>query len=186
MANDLKMRLVLDALDRASRPIRAVSQNSIGLARTLKASRDQLKALQATQSDVSSWRTLRTESTQTETALQAARDRVKSLGQQMAATGVPTRQMTRDLKSAIREATALKKQHQEQQVQLQGLRTKLDAAGISTRNLVQGERQLRDRIAQTNKDISEQGRRMQRLANQTKQLAVARAQYDKTQQLAGS
>jgi len=186
MANDLKMEVILQAIDRATRPIRAITQGSVGLGRALKDSRDQLKTLQAQQRDVSSWRTLRAASEQTETALQAARERVKALGKDLAATGVPTRQMTRDLKGAIREATALKRQHQEQQVQLQGLRNKLGAAGISTRNLSQHERDLRQRIEQTNQTITEQGRRMQRLTAQTKQLAMARAQYDKTQQLAGS
>ncbi len=186
MANDLKMEVILQAIDRATRPIRAITQGSVGLGRALKDSRDQLKTLQEQQRDVSSWRTLRAASEQTETALQAARERVKALSRDLAATGVPTRQMTRDLKGAIREATALKKQHQEQQVQLQGLRNKLGAAGISTRNLSQHERDLRQRIEQTNKTITEQGRRMQRLTAQTKQLAMARAQYDKTQQLAGS
>ena len=186
MANDLKMEVILQAIDRATRPIRAITQGSVGLGRALKDSRDQLKTLQSQQRDVSSWRTLRAASEQTETALQAARDRVKALGRDMAATGVPTRQMTRDLKGAIREATALKKQHQEQQVQLQGLRNKLGAAGISTRNLSQHERDLRQRIEQTNKTITEQGRRMQRLTAQTKQLAMARSQYDKSQRLAGS
>ncbi|PKF70885.1 phage tail tape measure protein [Pseudomonas fluvialis] len=186
MANDLKMEVILQAIDRATRPIRAITQGSVGLGRALKESRDQLKTLQSQQRDVSSWRTLRAASEQTETALQGARDRVKALGRDLAATGVPTRQMTRDLKGAIREATALKKQHQEQQVQLQGLRNKLSAAGISTRNLSQHERDLRQRIEQTNQTITEQGRRMQRLATQTKQLARARDQYDKSQQLAGS
>ncbi|EOZ4774648.1 phage tail tape measure protein [Pseudomonas aeruginosa] len=185
MANDLKMEVILQAIDRATRPIRAITQGSVGLGRALKESRDQLKTLQEQQRDVSSWRTLRAASEQTETALQAARDRVKALGKDLAATGVPTRQMTRDLKSAIREATALKKQHQEQQVQLQGLRSKLGAAGISTRNLSQHERDLRQRIEQTNQTITEQGRRMQALSRQTRQAAIAKAQFDKAQQVAG-
>ncbi len=186
MANDLKMEVILQAIDRATRPIRAVTQGSVGLGRALKDSRDQLKQLQATQNDISSWQRLRAISTNTETALQGARDKVKALNKEMAATGVPTKQMTQDLQGAIRAATALKKQHQEQQVQLQGLRNKLSAAGISTRNLSQHERDLRQRIEQTNKTITEQGRRMQRLTAQTKQLAMARSQYDKSQQLAGS
>ncbi|EOK5395656.1 phage tail tape measure protein [Pseudomonas aeruginosa] len=185
MANDLKMEVILQAIDRATRPIRAITQGSVGLGRALKESRDQLKTLQEQQRDVSSWRTLRAASEQTETALQAARDRVKALGKDLAATGVPTRQMTRDLKGAIREATALKKQHQEQQVQLQGLHSKLGAAGISTRNLSQHERDLRQRIEQTNKTITEQGRRMQVLSRQTRQAAIAKAQFDKAQQVAG-
>ena len=186
MANNLKMEVILQAIDRATRPIRAVTQGSVGLGRALKESRDQLKQLQATQNDVSSWQRLRAISANTETALQGARDRVKELGRQMAATGAPTKQMTADMQDAIRAATNLKQQHQEQQAELQGLRNKLSAAGISTRNLVQGERELRDRIANTNQQISEQTQRMQRLAAQSKRLANARAQYDKSQQLAGS
>lgn len=186
MANDLRMEVILQAIDRATRPIRAVTQGSVGLGRALKESRDQLKQLQATQNDVSSWQRLRAISANTETALQGARDRVKELGRQMAATGAPTKQMTADMQAAISAATALKKQHQEQQAELQGLRNKLSTAGISTRNLVQGERELRDRIASTNQQISEQTQRMQRLAAQSKRLANARAQYDKSQQLAGS
>ncbi len=186
MANDLKMEVILQAIDRATRPIRAITQGSIGLGRALKDSRDQLKAMQAQQRDISSWRTLRTAAGQTEQSLQQARDRVKELGRQMAANGVPTRQMQRDLQGAIRAATNLKREHQEQQTQLQGLRTKLNAAGISTRNLSTHERELRNRIEHTNKSIADQTRRMQALAQQNKRLAQARAHYDKTQQLAGS
>ena len=186
MANNLRMEVILQAIDRATRPIRAVTQGSVGLGRVLKESRDQLKQLQAAQNDVSSWQRLRAISANTETALQGARDRVKELGRQMAATGAPTKQMTADMQDAIRAATTLKQQHQEQQAELQGLRSKLSAAGISTRNLVQGERELRDHIASTNQQISDQTQRMQRLAAQSKRLANARAQYDKSQQLAGS
>jgi TP901 family phage tail tape measure protein len=186
MANDLKMEVILQAIDRATRPIRAITQGSIGLGRALKESRDQLKVLQDQQRDVSSWRTLRAASEQTDTALQAARDRVKALGQNMAATSVPTRQMTRDLKSAIREATRLKQEHQEQQVQLQGMRNKLASAGISTRNLGQHERDLRQLIAQTNQTISDQGRRLEALSRQARKAAAAKEKFDKAQQVAGS
>lgn len=186
MANDLKMEVVLQAIDRATRPIRAITQGSVGLGRALKESRDQLKVLQGQQRDVSSWRTLRAASEQTGTALQAARDRVKSLGQDLAGTSVPTRQMTRDLKAAIREATRLKQQHQEQQVQLQGMRNKLNSAGISTRNLGQHERDLRQRIVQANQAISDQTRRMDALSRQARQAAAAKQSFEKTQSLAGS
>ena len=186
MANSLKMEVVLQAIDRATRPIRAITQGSVGLGRALKESRDQLKVLQDQQRDVSSWRTLRAASEQTGTALQAARDRVKSLGQDLAGTSVPTRQMTRDLKAAIREATRLKQQHQEQQVQLQGMRNKLNSAGISTRNLGQHERDLRQRIVQTNQAISDQTSRMEALSRQTRQAAAAKAKFEKAQHVAGS
>lgn len=186
MARNLKLEVVLQAIDRATKPIKAISGGATGLARTLKQTRDAMKGLQAQQQDVSSWRTLRTASEQTERALQSARDRVKALGRDMAATGVPTRQMQRDMRGAIREATALKQQHQQQQVQLQGLRSKLDAAGISTRNLGEGERALRQRIADTNRSLTDQESRLRRVTQQQERLARAKRQYERTQSTAGS
>lgn len=186
MANDLKMEVILQAIDRATRPIRAITQGSIGLGQALKNNRDQLKSLQAQQADIRSWSILRNASAKTDTALQDARERVKELSRQMAATGVPTRQMVADMQAAVRTATELKRKHQEQQSQLQGLRNRLNDAGISTRNLSQHSRDLKQRIQETNEAISAQGRRMQALVKQQKRLAAARAQFDKSQQLAGS
>ncbi len=312
MANDLKMEVILQAIDRATRPIRAITQGSVGLGRTLKESRDQLKALQAQQSDISSFRALKTQTEQTGQALQASRDkvrqlsremqdhqrtiaplqasynavaaqsdklgtehkaltqqlrqtrqesraanqawqqnrqRIRELGQQLGNTATPTKKLrdeyaalvakqkdqlalvrtltdrqktltqqhresaantrqhkervgelsaqlreaqaplqglNRAFRDGVREANALKAKHGEQQRELQGLRTKLNAAGISTRNLSTHERELRNRVEHTNKSIADQTKRMQALAQQSKRLAQARAQYDKTQQLAGS
>ena len=184
--NSLQLKVILSALDKATAPLKRIQGGSLGAAKALKEARDRLKELNTQQKDVSAWRTQRAAAEQTEQALGAARDKVKQLSREFAAAGAPTRQMTRDLKSAIREATALKRQHSEQQTQLQGLRNKLNAAGISTRNLGAGERDLRAKIAATNAAISEQGRRMQRLATQQKRLALAKSQYEKTQGMAGS
>lgn len=187
--NSLQLKVILSALDKATAPLKRIQGGSLGAAKALKEARDKLKELNTQQKDISAWRTQRAaaeQTEQTEQSLGAARDKVKQLSREFAATGSPTRQMTRDLKSAIREATALKRQHSEQQTQLQGLRTKLNAAGISTRNLGQGERDLHAKIAATNDAISEQGRRMQRLTSQQKRLAMAKSQYAKTQGMAGS
>ncbi|WP_367863209.1 phage tail tape measure protein [Pseudomonas guariconensis] len=185
MANDLKMEVILQAIDRATRPIRAITQGSIGLGRALKESRDQLKTLQAQQADIRSWSILRNASAKTQTELDDARARVKELGRQMAAAGEPTRKMADEMQSAIRAATDLKRQHQEQQTQLQGLRARLGAAGISTKTLSQHSRDLKARIQETNEAISAQTRRMQALVAQQKRLAAARAQFDRAQQVAG-
>lgn len=184
-ASNLKLQVILSALDRATAPLKKIQGGSLGAARALKESRDRLKELNSTQKDVSAWRVQRTAAKQTEDALQAARDRVKALGVQMQATGVPTRQMTRDLKAAIREATGLKREHQQNQIQLQGLRNKLNAAGISTRNLGAGEQALKAKIAATNAELVKQENRLKRVTTQQQRLARNKAQYEKTQALAG-
>lgn len=184
-ADTLKLQVVLSALDRAAAPLKRIQGGAIGAGRELKAARERLKELNAQQKDISAWRTQRAAAVETEAALAAARQKVQDLGQAMATTGVPTKQITRDLKAAIREATALKQKHADNQVQLQGMRNKLADAGISTRNLSDAERDLRAKIASTNQVIGEQGRRLERITQQNKRLAKARAQYDRTQQLAG-
>jgi TP901 family phage tail tape measure protein len=186
MANDLKLQVLLNAIDRASGPLKAINNGSIGAARALKDARDRLKELNAQQKDVSAWRAQRAAAEQTEQALGAARDKVRALSQQFATTGVPTKAMAKDFRTAVREAQKLKEQHQQQSEQLQTLRTKLYSAGISTKDLSSHERQLREQIGATNASISEQGKRLVALNAQQKRLAIERNKMEKTQSLAGN
>lgn len=186
MARDLKLQVVLEGLNRASKPFRDAGRSAIGLGRDLKATRTELKGLQTQQRDASSFRTLKGQSEQTGKALQASRDKVRQLSREIAAAGTPTKALNQQFKSAIREATALKAKHSEQQRELQGLRGKLDAAGISTRNLGQHERDLRTRISATTQAMAQQEARLKRITAQQQRLARAKEQYDRTQSLAGS
>lgn len=184
-ADTLKLQVVLSALDKAAAPLRRIQGGAIGAGRELKAARERLKELNAQQKDISAWRTQRAAATETERALEAARQRVTNLGQTMAATGAPTRQMTRDLKAAIREATALKQKHADNQVQLQGMRNKLAAAGIHTRHLGDAERDLRSKIASTNQEMARQEERLKRITVQQNRLARAKQGYERAQGVAG-
>lgn len=186
MANDLKLQVLLSTIDKATRPLKHISEGGIQTARALKDARDRLKELTSQQKDVSAWRAQRAAAEQTGASLTAARDHVKSLSQELAATDTPTRAMTRSFQAAVREATRLKQQHQQQSVQLQGLRSKLYDAGISTKNLGTHERQLREQINSTNASISTQSKRMAELSAQHKRAAVARSQMEKSQRAAGN
>ncbi|KAA8705184.1 phage tail tape measure protein [Pseudomonas proteolytica] len=186
MANDLKLQVLLSAIDKATRPLKQINNGSLETARALKAARDRLKELNTQQKDVTVWRSQRAAVEQTNEALNAAQAKVKTLSQQFAATGVPTRAMAKDFRTAVREAQRLKQQHQQQSEQLQGLRSRLYDAGISTKNLGTHERQLREQISATNASISAQGKRMAELTAQHKRAATARSAYDKGQQFAGS
>ncbi|RON97123.1 phage tail tape measure protein [Pseudomonas fluorescens] len=186
MANDLKLRVLLSAIDQATRPLRAINNSSIGAARALKDAREKLKALNSQQKDVSAWRSQRAAAEMTAQALQAARNKVRTLSQQVAATGAPTKAMTQDLRNAIREAQKLKQQHQLNSEQLQRLRTRLHGAGISTQNLSQHGRRLREQTDATNQSIAEQTRRLAALAAEQRKLAAARAALQSQRDVASS
>lgn len=79
MARDLKLQVVLNGLDRASKPFREAGRSAIGLGRDLKATRTELKGLQAQQSDISSFRALKGQTEQTGQALNKAREQYNAL-----------------------------------------------------------------------------------------------------------
>ncbi|MDH0099949.1 phage tail tape measure protein [Stutzerimonas stutzeri] len=186
MARDLNLKVNLQALDNATRPLRTIASGATSLGRALKDTRGELKGLQAQQKDVSSFRNLKGAADQTGGALQANRERIKALSREMAAAETPTKALTREFQSAVRQGHALKQKHNEQQRELQGLRGKLGEAGISTRNLSDHERELRQRIERTNQTMGQQEQRLKQLTAQQKRLGQAKADYDRTQQLAGS
>ncbi|MBH3356086.1 phage tail tape measure protein [Pseudomonas stutzeri] len=186
MARDLSLKVNLQALDNASRTFRNIAGGAVGLGRALKETRSELKNLQGQQKDVSSFRSLKGASEQTGAAMQANRERVKALSRELAGTSTPTRALTRDFQSAVREGQRLKQKHNEQQRELQGLRSKLGEAGISTRNLGQHERDLRSKISQTNQALSQQEQRLKQVTAQQKRLGQAKEQYERTSALAGS
>jgi len=186
MARDLNLKVNLQALDNATKPMRSVFVGAQGLGRSLRDARSDLKHLQAQQKDVSSFRNLKGASEQTGAAMQANRERVKALSRELASTTTPTKALTRDFQSAVRQGHALKQKHNEQQRELQGLRSKLGEVGISTRNLGQHERDLRTKVNQTNQAIAEQEGRLKKLTAQHKRLGQAKADYERTSALAGS
>ncbi|MBO1539583.1 phage tail tape measure protein [Pseudomonas sp. OA65] len=185
MANDLKLRVLLDAIDKASGPLKAIDKSSIATARALKETRDRLKALNAQQQDVSAWRAQRSAALRTEQALNAAREKVKTLSQQFAATGAPTRAMTQHFQKAVRAAQALKQQHQKQNEQLQTLRSRMSAAGISTQHLARDERHLRQQISATTTSLTFQHKQLTALTERRRRLNAARVSMDGSRRTAG-
>src|SRR5690606_4168475 len=145
-----------------------------------------LKGLQGQQRDISSFRQLKGAAQQTGSAPQEQQAEVRRLSQQLAATNKPTRQMRQEFQQAVRQEQRLKQQHPDQQQELQGLPSRLQQAGISTRNLGDHEQQLRRQMARATRDITEQTERLRKLGQQQKRLADAKASYEKTQALAGS
>lgn len=186
MARDLRLEVVLAAIDKATAPIKSITQGSVGLARTLKTTRDTLKGLQSQQKDISSFKTLKGANYQTQQAMRASTDRVKALSRELANTSNPTKALNNEFKRAVRESQSLKQKHGEQQRQLQTLRGRLSDAGISTKNLSQHERELRQNLASTNQTLKQQEDRLKRVTDQQNRMAKAKASYEKSQQLAGS
>lgn len=176
---NLRLEVILQAVDRLTRPFRSAMGSSTALARTVRATREQLRELNRTQAGIDSFRKLSRDAAITQNQLRGAQASVKALSDQMAATERPTAAMSRGLQTAVREAQALKRRGTELQQNLHGVRGRLEAAGISTTSLGQAQRDLRARVTTANEALAQQEARLRAVGARQRQMAAAQAQYAK-------
>src|SRR5471032_1053898 len=181
MANDLKLRVLFDMVDNATKPLKELMNGNKGLAKSLKETRGELGQLKKAQKDVATFRELRTGLDSTTTQLGAARTRVKELAGSLRSFGPPSQQMIADMQRAKREAASLSAQHKKQSAGLHEMRERLGAAGINTRNLAQHERELRASIAATTGTMTGQMQKLDQLAEREKRVGAARAKMNRLQ-----
>jgi phage-related tail protein len=174
---NLRLEVLLNAVDRVTRPFKAIMGSSTELARTVKATRDQLKELNRTQANIAGFRKLSKDAAITENQLSATQARVKALAQEIAAAHKPTAAMSRAFQTAVREAQALKQRGSALQQNLSAVRGRLDAAGISTTNLGQAQRDLRGRIDTTRRRWAQQAQL--RAVESAIALAAAQSRYQR-------
>ncbi len=180
-SNDLKLRVLFDMVDGATKPLRNILNGNKGLAKSLKASRDELGKLQKAQKDVATFRELRTGLAGTARELGAAQSRAKELAGGLRATGAPTKAMIADFEKAKRTAAQLATTHAQQSGKVDELRQRLAGAGIQTRNLSQHERDLRASIAATTGAMGGQMTKLEQLAEREQRVGAARAKMNRLQ-----
>ena len=180
---DLKLSVLLSAIDKATAPLRAIAGSSSNTSKALRETRQRLKELEKAQADLKGFRELKAGTQQLATQMNAARSRATELGKAIASTTAPTRAQRREFDAARRQADALGKQYQAQMRRLQAMRTTLTAAGMDTRKLAQHERQLRDAVAASTQQMEAQQRQLQKLTQQQQRMGAARAALSRGQAL---
>ena len=186
MANDLRIRVLLNTIDRVTAPLRSIQRQSSVAGQALKTARDKLKALNDSQKHINGFRKLKQGLSTTRSELQAAQQRTQALGRALAQTQNPSRAMTREFEQAKRAMQQLKQQETAQTQQLQQMRQRLNAAGISTRSLGEHERRLRQDIINANQQMERQRRHLEDLTRQQDLLSRATQTYQRQQQGAGT
>lgn len=178
MDRKLALTILLNGVDKLSGPLRSVASQSKLAALAVRENRAQLRQLQAQANDISGFRKLKTSLSETEQMWKAAEQRAEALAREMRGLEQPTRAMSREFDKASREAAKLKQEHTDQASKLQTLRGRLSDAGISTRNLSEHERQLRNDMARTTREIDQQKDRLERLGRIQQQTNRMRQQAD--------
>ncbi|MCZ0930308.1 phage tail tape measure protein [Halomonas janggokensis] len=180
MARDLKLQVILNAVDKATAPLKKIDRASQGASQAMRDNRYRLKKLQATQKDVSSFRTLKRQSGETATALRDQQDRIRRLSRQMQSHQGDTSALAAEKQKAITQARKLTRRYDDERQTLQRLRTSLENNGVSTHNLTRDQRRLASEMQQANQTVEEQRRKLSRLSEQQKRAAQARKRYDRS------
>ena len=190
MANNLQLKVVLSALDKITAPLKKIRGGSDSTSKSLREMNQKLKDLSQQQKTLGEFRELHRGLQSTQQKLKEAQSRVASLASQMKQAENPSRTLARQFETAKRSAASLSNSVSQQTVKLQGLRDRLNTAGISTKNLGSHERRLRSEINSTTAAISQQSQRLAQAAQRDARLQHARSRYDRgmqsTAMLAGS
>lgn len=175
MASNLQLQAILNLVDRATAPLRQIAGGSSRAAAALKATREQVKALQRQQGDIHSFKQLSQGLSDTQRELVAARDKVNRMRAAVQATSNPSAKMLRELNQATEAVKRLKQAETDHTQQLQQVRQRLQQAGVDVNNLSQHEQELANRLRAANRVMEQQQERLRRLN-------AANQQYQRTMQ----
>ncbi len=180
MSNNLKLQVVLSAVDKLTAPFRSAQESNKRLASAVRQSRDSLKNLNQQASQIDGFRKIKQQLTSTQQAYQSATQRVATLAKEIANTENPTKKQLEAFKKAQREAGRLKAQYEQLQHSVQRQRSALQANGISTNQRGRAQRRLNGDIERTTQQLRRQENQLRRSAEQERRMAAAKSQYQKT------
>lgn len=174
---DLRLQLILDLANKASAPLKAISRGSSEAAQAIKQTREQMRALDKQQADITGYRQSTIEVRRKARELQAMQERVnratQALEQQRNATQQDTAAIQRNEAALRRARQALAdttRHHQLAQERAEGYKRRLDEAGHSTERLGQRSKDLTRQQKELNQTLDAQRRKLAEVAAHQRKL----------------
>lgn len=183
---NLRLQVVLSAVDKITRPFRNARDGSKELAAALKASKDGLKSLNEQAGRIDGFRKARSQLAVTASNLKAAREEAARLAVQFSETNRPTAAQARVLEQAKNRASQLQQTYNGLRLSVQRQRAALSAAGIDTKQLSAAQRRLKTDAQAATGAIERQQAELRKLGERQQKLAAIRATHDKTMNLRNS
>lgn len=179
MSENVKLQVLLKAVDQATRPFKAVQNASKTLAGDIRGSQDELRALNAQARRIEGFRTVSGQLAVTGEALKKAKAEAAALGVQMRNSASPTAAQVRAFENAKRSAAGMQEKYNSLRQSVQRQRTELQQSGIDTRNLSAAGRTLRNNIAATTATIDRQREALARVSQQQERLNAVSQRYER-------
>lgn len=177
--NNLRLQVILNAVDKLTRPFRSAQTSSKELATALQTTRNSLKELNKQAGRIDEFRKTRSQLAITATNLSAAREEAAKLATQFAATNRPTAAQAKLFSQAKNRVQELQHTYNGLLGSVQRQRQALKESGIDTKQLSSAQRELRKNADETRQALERQQKSLKRLGEQQAKMNAAREQYSR-------
>ncbi|WP_097483948.1 phage tail tape measure protein, partial [Escherichia coli] len=186
MSNNVKLQVLLRAVDQASRPFKSIRTASKSLSGDIRETQKSLRELNGHASRIEGFRKTSAQLAVTGHALEKARQEAEALATQFKNTERPTRAQAKVLESAKRAAEDLQAKYNRLTDSVKRQQRELAAVGINTRNLAHDEQGLKNRISETTAQLNRQRDALACVSAQQAKLNAVKQRYQAGKELAGN
>ncbi|MBJ9263446.1 MAG: phage tail tape measure protein [Citrobacter sp.] len=177
--NNLRLQVVLGAVDKLTRPFRNAQTSTKELAAAVKKSRDAIKQLDQAGSSLDSFRKLQAESQKLGDRLNYARQRSSLLKNELGAMGPPSQRQIVALERQRLAVQRLEEKQAKLQRQSELVRAELYRTGISAKEGASATARITRETERYNSQLSVQEARLKRVGEQQRKMHAARADYSR-------
>lgn len=186
MSDNLKLQVLLKAVDQATRPFKSIQTASKSLSADIRSTQQAIRDMNGQVSKIDAFRKASAQLAVTGQALKNAKEEAEALGEQFKNTEKPTAAQARVLESAKRAAEGLQTKYNSLSQAVKRQQTELGKAGINTRNLSNDEKRLKTTIGETTVQLDRQRQALARVGAQQERLSAVKNRYEKGKELAGT
>ncbi|EAB4484710.1 phage tail tape measure protein [Salmonella enterica subsp. enterica serovar Muenster] len=186
MSNNLRLEVLLKAVDQATRPLKSIQTASKTLSGDIRTTQKGLRDLNGQAAKIDGFRKTSAQLAVTGQALEKAKREAEELATQFKNSERPTRAQAQVLESAKRAADGLQVKYNSLTESVKRQQRELGAAGINTRNLANDERGLKNRISETTAQLNRQREALAKVSAQQAHLNRVKERYKSGKELAGN
>ncbi|CAM8366970.1 TPA: phage tail tape measure protein [Escherichia coli] len=186
MSNNLRLEVLLKAVDQATRPLKSIQTASKILSGDIRDTQKGLRDLNGQASKIDGFRKASAQLAVTSQSLEKAKREAGELAVQFKNTTSPTRAQAQALDAAKRAASELQTKYNSLRASVQRQRSELMQAGINTRTLSADERRLKTSISETTAQLNRQREALARVSAQQAKLGRVKERYKSGKELAGN
>lgn len=183
---NLRLQVVLNAVDKLTRPLKMAQAGSKELASAVRQTREQLKRLNDAGGQLKSFDQLSQSLSRTSTELDLARLRAQMMTREMSALESPTKKQTAALETQWRAVSRLEQKQQQETRQMAAARAELYRLGISAGGGARETARITRETDRYNKQLAEQERRLRDVGERQRKLNAVRAKADKMRDVRNS